>query len=54
VFGPVDWWSVAVLAPACLLGGMVGAKISDRLRPGAFRAVVIVFGAGAGLAMLFT
>ncbi|MEU4840728.1 sulfite exporter TauE/SafE family protein [Nocardia testacea] len=54
VFGPVDWWSVAILAPACLLGGTVGAKIADRLRPGAFRAVVIVFGAGAGIAMLFT
>lgn len=54
LFGPVEWWSVAVLAPACLAGGTVGAKIADRLRPGAFRAVVIVFGAGAGLAMLFT
>ncbi|MEU1984828.1 sulfite exporter TauE/SafE family protein [Nocardia sp. NPDC019395] len=54
LFGPVEWWSVAVLAPACLVGGTVGAKIADRLRPGAFRAVVIVFGAGAGIAMLFT
>ncbi|MGW0183574.1 sulfite exporter TauE/SafE family protein [Nocardia sp. NPDC003345] len=54
LFGPVEWWSVAVLAPACLLGGTVGAKIADRLRPGVFRGVVIVFGAGAGLAMLFT
>ncbi|NKY58467.1 sulfite exporter TauE/SafE family protein [Nocardia flavorosea] len=54
LFGPVEWWSVAVLAPACLAGGMLGAKIADRLRPGVFRAVVIVFGAGAGVAMLFT
>lgn len=54
LFGPVEWWSVAVLAPACLLGGTVGAKIADRLRPEVFRAVVIVGGAGAGLAMLFT
>lgn len=54
LFGPVEWLYVAVLAPACLLGGVAGAKISDRLRPGVFRAVVIVFGVGAGTAMLFT
>ncbi|MGI5219428.1 sulfite exporter TauE/SafE family protein [Nocardia sp. CA-290969] len=53
LFGPVEWWSVAVLGPACLVGGMVGAKISDRLRPSIFRAVVILFGTGAGIAMLF-
>ncbi|MFE2955224.1 sulfite exporter TauE/SafE family protein [Nocardia tengchongensis] len=52
LFGPVQWSAVAVLAPACLLGGVVGARIADRLRPGAFRAVVIVFGVGAGTAML--
>lgn len=54
LFGPVQWLSVLVLAPACLLGGVTGARVSDRLRPGAFRAVVITFGVGAGLAMLFT
>lgn len=54
LFGPVEWTAVLALAPACLLGGVAGAKISDRLRPGAFRAVVIVFGVGAGTAMLLT
>lgn len=54
LFGPVEWWSVAVLAPACLLGGVAGAKLSDRLQPGAFRAIVIVFGVGAGTAMLLS
>ncbi|GAB3206538.1 sulfite exporter TauE/SafE family protein [Nocardia tengchongensis] len=54
LFGPVQWSAVAVLAPACLLGGVVGARIADRLRPGAFRAVVIVFGVGAGTAMLLS
>ncbi|WP_405138588.1 sulfite exporter TauE/SafE family protein [Nocardia sp. NBC_01388] len=52
LFGPVHWLSVLVLAPACLLGGVAGAKLADRLRPGAFRALVIVFGVGAGTAML--
>ncbi|APE35798.1 hypothetical protein BOX37_19665 [Nocardia mangyaensis] len=54
LFGPVDWIAVALLAPACLLGGVLGARFADRLRPGVFRAVVIVFGAGAGTAMLLT
>lgn len=54
LFGPVQWTAVLVLAPACLLGGVAGAKVADRLRPGAFRAVVIVFGVGAGTAMLLT
>ncbi|MFC9894757.1 sulfite exporter TauE/SafE family protein [Nocardia sp. NPDC127579] len=52
LFGPVQWLAVAVLAPACLLGGVAGARLADRLRPSAFRAVVIVFGVGAGAAML--
>lgn len=48
LFGPVHWLSVAVLAPACLVGGVASAKLADRLHPNAFRAVVIVFGVGAG------
>ncbi|WP_405493320.1 sulfite exporter TauE/SafE family protein [Nocardia sp. NBC_00511] len=54
LFGPVRWSAVVVLAPACLLGGVVGARLADRLRPGVFRAVVIVFGVGAGTAMLLS
>ncbi|MEV0247778.1 sulfite exporter TauE/SafE family protein [Nocardia sp. NPDC050712] len=54
LFGPVHWLSVAVLAPACLLGGVLGAKLSDRLHPSVFRAVVVLFGTGAGIAMLLT
>ncbi|WP_181722699.1 sulfite exporter TauE/SafE family protein [Nocardia gipuzkoensis] len=52
LFGPVDWLSAAVLAPACLLGGATGAKFADRLPPRGFRALVIVFGVGVGTAML--
>ncbi|MFC9658731.1 sulfite exporter TauE/SafE family protein [Nocardia sp. NPDC127606] len=54
LFGPVDWLVVAILAPACLFGGVLGAKFADRLRPAVFRTVVIVFGVGAGSAMLVT
>jgi uncharacterized membrane protein YfcA len=48
LFGPVHWLSVAVLAPAGLVGGVAGAKLADRLHPNAFRAMVIIFGVGAG------
>ncbi|MFI7664823.1 sulfite exporter TauE/SafE family protein [Nocardia sp. NPDC049526] len=54
LFGPVHWLSVVVLAPACLVGGVAGAKLADRLHPNAFRAVVIIFGMGAGATMLLS
>lgn len=54
LFGPVDWLSVAVLAPACLIGGAVGAGLADRLRPPAFRILVIAMGTVLGGAMLFS
>jgi uncharacterized membrane protein YfcA len=54
IFGPVEWLAVLVLAPACLLGGVAGAKLADRLKPIAFRVLVIAFGTAAGIAMLLT
>ncbi|GAA2267340.1 sulfite exporter TauE/SafE family protein [Glycomyces scopariae] len=54
LFGPVQWPAVLVLAPACLLGGFAGAKLADRLKPAAFRVLVIAFGTAAGTAMLLT
>jgi len=54
LFGPVEWLAVLVLAPACLLGGFVGAKLANRLKPIAFRVLVIAFGTAAGGAMLLT
>ena len=52
VFGPVVWSSVAVLAPATLLGGYLGAFAARRLAPQALRAVVVVFGVAVGIALL--
>jgi uncharacterized membrane protein YfcA len=37
-----------------MLGGVAGAKLADRLPPNAFRVLVIIFGTGAGAAMLLT
>ncbi len=52
LFGPVDWASVAVLAPAALLGGYAGAHVAQRLSPGLLRAAVVVLGVGVGIALL--
>jgi uncharacterized membrane protein YfcA len=52
LFGPVVWSSVAVLAPAALAGGYVGARLARRLPPQTLRAVVVLFGIAVGLALL--
>ncbi len=52
LFGPVDWPSVAVLAPSALLGGYLGAGLAQRLSPRILRACVVVLGLGVGLALL--
>jgi len=44
LFGPVDWLSVAIVAPASLVGGYVGARAARRLSPDALRSTVVVFG----------
>lgn len=41
---PVDWASVAVLAPATLVGGAVGARFARRLPDAVLRAAVIALG----------
>lgn len=53
LFGPVDWGTVAVLAPAALGGGYLGAHLARRLDPAGLRAVVVVFGLVVGIALLF-
>ena len=42
IFAPVDWWAVLIIAPAALLGGVVGAKIARRIPENALRWTVIV------------
>jgi uncharacterized membrane protein YfcA len=43
-FGPVDWLAVAVLAPATIVGGYVGARIVRRLPSAVLKAVIVTFG----------
>ena len=44
LFGPVDWAAVAVVAPAALAGGFLGAKVARRLNDRALRWAVVAFG----------
>jgi uncharacterized membrane protein YfcA len=53
LFGPVDWGVVAVAAPACLLGGYLGARVARRLPVGALRGVVVAVGLVVGMALFF-
>lgn len=42
LFAPVDWWAALIIAPAAMLGGVVGAKIARRIPENALRWTVIV------------
>ncbi len=44
LFGPVDWLSVAIVAPASLAGGYAGGRMARRLSPDTLRNTVVVFG----------
>jgi uncharacterized membrane protein YfcA len=44
LFGPVDWLSVAIVAPASLAGGYVGARMARHLAPQVLRTTVVGFG----------
>jgi hypothetical protein len=49
---PVDWPSVAVLAPATLIGGAVGARFARRLPDDVLRVAVIALGVGVAVWLL--
>jgi uncharacterized protein len=54
LFGPVDWLLVAIAAPACLLGGYLGARVARRMPVRALRTLIVVFGLVVGVALFFT
>ncbi|MGW0436382.1 sulfite exporter TauE/SafE family protein [Micromonospora sp. NPDC003197] len=53
VFGPVNWATVAVVAPATITGGYLGARLVRRLPPAALKAVIVTFGTAIGLLLLY-
>jgi uncharacterized membrane protein YfcA len=52
IFGPVHWVGVAVLAPATVVGGYLGARLARRLPSTALRVVIVAFGAVIGIVLL--
>lgn len=48
VGGPIDWTVAAVVAPAALVGGFVGGKLTRVISEAWLRRVVVVFGLGVG------
>jgi uncharacterized protein len=50
--GHVDWAAVAVLAPATVVGGYLGARLARRLPAPALRAVIVTFGLTVGTYLL--
>jgi len=39
-----DWWVVALIAGGSTIGGFVGARVGQRLRPGVLRGMIVVVG----------
>jgi uncharacterized membrane protein YfcA len=52
IFGPVHWVAVAILAPATVLGGYVGARLARQLPSAVLRAVIVIFGVVIGVVLL--
>jgi uncharacterized protein len=54
IIGPLDWTSIAVLAPATMLGGRSGAGLVRRLDARQLRACVLAIGAAASIYLICT
>ncbi|MGH4019979.1 MAG: sulfite exporter TauE/SafE family protein [Pseudonocardiaceae bacterium] len=52
VGAPVDWLSVALLAPTTLLGGYLGAKLAGRLPASVLRIAVVLVGLAVAVYLL--
>ncbi|SBT48879.1 sulfite exporter TauE/SafE family protein [Micromonospora narathiwatensis] len=53
LFGPVDWASAVVVAPATVAGGYLGARLVRRLPAMVLKTVIVVFGTAIGLYLLW-
>ncbi|WAU81146.1 sulfite exporter TauE/SafE family protein [Streptomyces sp. Qhu-G9] len=49
LFGPVHWMIALVVAPASLVGGVLGGRLATRLSEPVLRAAVVGFGVLAGV-----
>jgi uncharacterized membrane protein YfcA len=54
LWGPVQWWTVLLMAPLSLIGGWLGARVARGLRPSALRGVVGSYGIVCAVVLAFT
>ncbi|MCE0536296.1 sulfite exporter TauE/SafE family protein [Kineosporia rhizophila] len=54
IFGPVDWLAVAVLAPATVIGGFVGARLARRLPSEVLRWTIVGFATVVAVVLFLT
>jgi hypothetical protein len=52
LFAAVDWAAVAILAPATIVGGYLGARLARRLPAPVLRGVIVTLGFGVGIYLL--
>jgi uncharacterized membrane protein YfcA len=53
VYGPVNWAAVAILLPATITGGYLGARLARRLPARVLRPVIVAFGVVIGFVLLW-
>lgn len=51
LFGPVNWQAAAVIAPASLVGGLLGTRLAKLMSAKVLRGVVVAFGLGVAVAL---
>jgi uncharacterized membrane protein YfcA len=42
--GKIVWWAMVVMAVGSLVGGNLGGRLANRIRPGVLRAIVVTVG----------
>jgi hypothetical protein len=52
LYASVDWAAAAVVAPASLTGGYLGARLARRLPAPVLRTVIVVVGVAVGIVLL--
>ena len=53
-FGPVNWVVVAILAPATMVGGYLGARLARRLPAEVLRWTIVVFAIAVAIVLFLT
>jgi uncharacterized protein len=54
LWGPVQWWTVLLMAPLSLIGGWIGARVARGFKPSVLRGVVGTYGIVCAAALAFT